>query len=127
MRSAADHARLLLAKADDDAYVVNRLVADPLSPEWVIGFHAQQAVEKALKAVLARHGIEFPRTHNIAMLVELLRRGSRAIPPDAEDLPRLTPFGVTQRYDDVASDDETPLDRTWATAVVARTLSWAAG
>lgn len=126
MRSTADHARLLLAKADDDAYVVNRLVADPVAPEWVIGFHAQQAVEKALKAVLVRHGIEFPRTHNIAMLVELLRRGSLPIPPDAEDLPLLTPFGVTQRYDDVASDGESALDRSWAAAVVARTLTWAA-
>jgi HEPN domain-containing protein len=32
-------------------------------------FHAQQAAEKALKAVLIAHGIPFPRTLNIKTLL----------------------------------------------------------
>jgi len=49
--SAADLAAArLLAQAEDH-------------DDGVIGFHAQQAVEKALKAVLAASGLEIPRTH----------------------------------------------------------------
>lgn len=29
-------------------------------------FHAQQASEKALKAVLGSHGVPFPKTHDLA-------------------------------------------------------------
>ncbi|MBI4740318.1 MAG: HEPN domain-containing protein [Betaproteobacteria bacterium] len=116
----------MLAKAGDDGYVVLNLSADSAAPDWIIGFHAQQAVEKAIKSVLARHAIEFPRTHNLAMLIELLRRQSIALPPDAEDLVRLTPFGVAFRYDDSAGEDEQTLRRDWAMEVVRRTLDWAA-
>ena len=35
-------------------------------------FHAQQAAEKSLKAVLIHHSIELPRTHNLERLIDLL-------------------------------------------------------
>jgi HEPN domain-containing protein len=35
-------------------------------------FHAQQAAEKALKAVLIAKGIPPPKTHNIRILLDLL-------------------------------------------------------
>ena len=35
-------------------------------------FHAQQAAEKSVKAVLVHEGIEFPPTHNIQRLIALL-------------------------------------------------------
>jgi HEPN domain-containing protein len=38
----------------------------------VVGFHAQQAAEKYLKALLTRHQIEFPKTHVIRRLLILL-------------------------------------------------------
>ncbi|MDW8468096.1 MAG: HEPN domain-containing protein [Burkholderiales bacterium] len=63
-----------MSKAADDLYVARRLAADPEAPGWILGFHAQQAAEKSLKAVLALHRIEYPRTHNLAMLLELVRR-----------------------------------------------------
>ncbi|MCC7277407.1 MAG: HEPN domain-containing protein [Chromatiaceae bacterium] len=59
-----EHARALLARARDDRYVVCQLGADQEAPAWVLGFHAQQAVEKALKAVLSGTGLEYPRTHS---------------------------------------------------------------
>jgi HEPN domain-containing protein len=37
----------------------------------VVGFHAQQAVEKSLKAVLSAHGLEFRRTHDLLTLLQL--------------------------------------------------------
>lgn len=33
--------------------------------DGVLGFHTQQAVEKALKAVLAVNGVEFPYSHDL--------------------------------------------------------------
>lgn len=35
-------------------------------------FHAQQAAEKAIKAVLVAQGLDFPKTHNIEFLLTLL-------------------------------------------------------
>ena len=52
MNSSAEYAVALLRRAVGDQYVVERLAADAQAPAWVLGFHAQQAVEKALKAVL---------------------------------------------------------------------------
>ena len=37
----------------------------------IVGFHAQQAVEKSLKAALAAAAVDFPFTHNIALLMQL--------------------------------------------------------
>ena len=126
MNSLIDYADALLGKARDDAYVVQRMSADPAAPDWIIGFHAQQAVEKAIKSVLTRREIEFPRTHNLSMLIELLRQHAIALPPDANDLARLTPFGVALRYDDSAGEDEPTIQRVWAEDAVVRTLDWAA-
>ena len=126
MNSSTDYAAALLSKARDDGYVVRSLSADAGAPNWVIGFHAQQAVEKSLKSVLARHEIEFPRTHNLSMLIELLRLHVIPLPPEADDLARLTPFGVALRYDDAAGEEEPPIQREWAVDVVSRTIDWAA-
>ncbi|WP_136063267.1 HEPN domain-containing protein [Pontiella sulfatireligans] len=60
-------------------------------------YHAQQSVEKSLKAVLIHSGNAFPRTHNIKILVELL-------PPEVfrdpilEASAILTDYAVTARY-----------------------------
>ncbi|MDZ4254594.1 MAG: HEPN domain-containing protein [Sulfuritalea sp.] len=102
MNSPIDYARALLDKARDDGYVLKTLAIDAAAPDWILGFHAQQAVEKALKTVLASQGVEYPRTHNLAMLMELLRRQKLEPPPDGDELGRLTPFGVALRYDGYA-------------------------
>ena len=41
-------------------------------PTDTICFHAQQCVEKYLKALLAWHGVDAPKTHNIKRLLPLL-------------------------------------------------------
>jgi HEPN domain-containing protein len=126
MNSSTDYAAALLSKGRDDGYVVRSMSADASAPDWVIGFHAQQAVEKSIKSVLTRHEIEFPRTHNLSMLIELLRLHAIPLPPDADDLARLTPFSVALRYDDTAGEEELPIQREWAVDVVSRTIAWAA-
>ena len=126
MNSPVDFAHALLGKARDDGYVLKALAVDAAAPDWILGFHAQQAIEKALKAVLARQGVEYPRTHNLAMLLELLRRQNLDMPPDADELGRLTPFGVALRYDEMPDESEAVLDREWTLQAVSRTISWAA-
>jgi HEPN domain-containing protein len=125
MNSPLEHARSLLARAEDDFYVVRRLCTDPGAPGWVLGFHAQQAVEKALKAVLSGVGVAYPRTHNLVMLTELLRPMAISLPPDAEEFGSLVPFGVVLRYEDVAADEAPPLAPAKFEAVVTRTIEWA--
>jgi HEPN domain-containing protein len=125
LNSPLEHARALLARARDDLYVVRRLRTDPDAPGWVLGFHAQQAVENALKAVLSSAGTAYPRTHNLVMLAELLRPVAIPLPPDAEEFGSLVPFGVVLRYEDVAADEPPPIDPAWFDAVVTRTIDWA--
>lgn len=69
-------------------------------------FFAQQAAEKAIKAVLIHCGIEFPRTHNIAALVALLpARFPRT--PELEAATILTAHATFLRYpfDDPTVDE----------------------
>ena len=58
-------AGLLLQKAREDLSAAQVLVATEDQADHVIGFHLQQAVEKALKSVLADRAIEIPRTHDL--------------------------------------------------------------
>ncbi len=125
MNPRLQNGRRLLGKARDDAYILTRLADDPAAPDWPLGFHAQQAVEKALKAVLTAHEVEYPPTHNLAMLVAKLAEQDIDPPPEAEGLSRLTPFSVALRYDDMGEPQEVDLDRASVVACVEHTLAWA--
>jgi HEPN domain-containing protein len=73
----------------------------------LVGFHAQQAAEKALKALLVRHGIRFGKTHDLGQLleqVEPVAPGTAATLAEAEGL---TTHAVGARY----PGREPPLDR----------------
>jgi HEPN domain-containing protein len=60
-------------------------------------FHAQQAAEKALKAVLISKSTPFPKTHNIRTLLDLLPQG--VIPPrEVKETASLTDYAVLSRY-----------------------------
>lgn len=59
-------------------------------------FEAQQAVEKAIKAVLVRDQIEFPRTHDIGDLLDLAAASGRVIPFDEARF--LSDFATAARY-----------------------------
>jgi HEPN domain-containing protein len=50
-------AQLLLQKAREDLSAAQVLVATENQADQVIGFHLQQAVEKALKSILARQAL----------------------------------------------------------------------
>lgn len=60
-------------------------------------FHAQQAAEKALKAVLVHRGVEFPRTHSIAALLDLLPEDMPG-PSELRKAAALTGYASFLRY-----------------------------
>ena len=60
-------------------------------------FHAQQAAEKGIKAVLLGAGIPFPRTHNIGSLLALLP-ATHTLSPDVALAVSLTDYAVANRY-----------------------------
>lgn len=62
-------------------------------------FEAQQAAEKAVKAVLTWRRVEFPQTHDVVALLRLLETTGQTIPePLWEAAAVLTPFAVLGRY-----------------------------
>lgn len=93
-------AQLLLRKARADLSAANALVATENQADHIIGFHLQQAVEKALKAALVEHTVEIPRTHDLGYLVEILSGQKVEIPTTVSSSDWLTPWGVLFRYDD---------------------------
>jgi HEPN domain-containing protein len=90
-----------------------------------VGFQAEQAVEKSIKAVLSNAGIAYPRTHNLVMLIELLRQAKQPLPPNADNLAQLVPYGVALRYEDMPDDELPVCEPAWFVAVVEKTLIWA--
>jgi len=63
-----------------------------------IGFHAQQAVEKLLKAFLAAHDVVPEDHHNIARLIAQVRLPDRATADAVSSAASLTPYAVHYRY-----------------------------
>lgn len=67
-----DLARVLLARAIEDETLVRKVSPDTDIADAIIGFHAQQAVEKLIKAVLAARGVAFIKSHALSYLVGLV-------------------------------------------------------
>ena len=59
-------------KAEDDYIAVEVLLQSPISSKDVICFHAQQCIEKYLKAWLQEANIPAPRTHMLEDLLNLI-------------------------------------------------------
>jgi HEPN domain-containing protein len=122
--AACDEARRLLAKAGEDEYVLDRLQGDAAAPEAVVGFHAQQAAEKLLKAVLFLAGVAPPRTHNLAQLADLAASSGLNLPMECEALRWLTPYAVLYRYEGDADEDEERLARQEVRENLRRLRGW---
>lgn len=61
-------------------------------------FHAQQCAEKALKGLLSFLEIDFPHTHAIEVLLDLLKNKGVAVPEDIDDAFELSQYAVQSRY-----------------------------
>lgn len=86
-------------------------------------FHAQQAAEKAIKAVLIASRIEPSRTHDLAVLMGAVPEGM-AIGIDRESVAALTVYSVASRY---PGDDEPVAleEHAQALATAIEVVGWA--
>ena len=114
-------ADLFLRKAASDLSAARSLARDADQNDDVVGFHAQQAVEKSLKAVLAVRSAGIPRTHDLDLLTRLVAPGPGELPSELSGAKELSPWAVATRYDDI----DAALDRGAAVEVAENSLIWA--
>lgn len=112
---------LLLRKATSDLNAARTLAADPRQTDDVVGFHVQQAIEKAIKSSLATHVVEVPRTHDLSYLVERATGLGIPVPLGLDEAEHLTSWAVAMRYEDIVSG----LDRDAVLAIAGTVVAWA--
>lgn len=95
-----DFAARLLRKAGEDLAAVQALLDNESISDDVIGFHAQQAVEKAMKSVLVVHGVAFRRAHDLSYLLQVAEDGDVEVPEHVAATRWLTPWAAEFRYDE---------------------------
>jgi HEPN domain-containing protein len=112
-----NRARSNLARAKADSRIPHVYLED-------LCFDAQQAAEKAIKAVLLNLGVRFPYHHDLAERLDLVQKASKPIPKTVRDASRLTRFAVVTRYPGIAE----PISREEykrAVRIAERVLPWA--
>ncbi|MEK7398467.1 MAG: HEPN domain-containing protein [Candidatus Poribacteria bacterium] len=116
---------------DDPREWINRAYSDLAIAKAVIDkayiedlcYHTQQAVEKAVKALLLKYDVEFPYVHNIAQLLTLLEEVGQEIPEFIRESEKLTRFAVFVRYPGI-----TPIKRLeyeQAIVIAENVVQWA--
>ena len=117
-----DLARAFLDKGREDEVLLERIVSDENIADSLFGFHAQQAVEKYLKSVLATDQERPERTHDLGVLADQCRESGRALPPDLEGVTDLSRYAVLERYPLTTAS---AIDRVEALALVVGVREWA--
>lgn len=88
----------LMGAAERDCVAFRVLARAPEAPREATLFHAQQSVEKYLKAALVLHGVVFRRTHDLLELNDLILGAGSTVPVERSLLARLVPYAVELRY-----------------------------
>ncbi|HEU4392278.1 MAG TPA: HEPN domain-containing protein [Solirubrobacterales bacterium] len=122
-RDPKAEAAVLACKAEDDAKAMQLLAPNSGISDEIIGFHAQQAVEKWLKAVLGSLGVEFEYTHDLHRLIAEVTAAVGEFPFDIPQVVALTEHAVPLRYDEIL--DTEPLDRQAVVRLVEEVSEWA--
>ncbi len=122
MSTEDDMPSVLLRLARDDEFAAQALLPVKGATDAIVGFHAQQAVEKSVKAVLASSNVEFPYTHDLNGLTELCERNGIDVPAELAEIDQLTPYGVQLRY---GANLPSELDRDQALRWAADAIAWA--
>lgn len=120
----SETSRILLKKAEEDATAVREFAGNPEIGDSIIGFHAQQAVEKWLKAVTAASGVRHSAIHDIDRLIEIVEATGIKVPLDRDRLAVLTQYAVPFRYDELL--DAESLEREVLVALVDQVAAWVA-
>ena len=89
----------MLAVAERDLKALGAMKDKDAFADEIFGFHAQQAVEKGLKAWLSAMGTAYPKTHDLGELLALLKESGADAATRYSALADLTDFSVQFRYD----------------------------
>jgi len=98
MKHESDLAKGGLMKGDSDLANARRTIASD-GPYDTACFHAQQAAEKYLKAIMAVHGLDIPRTHDLEELQLLCLKLVQDNDFKSLLLEELSDYAVSVRYD----------------------------
>ncbi|MFZ3207501.1 MAG: HEPN domain-containing protein [Geobacteraceae bacterium] len=104
-----DQAGKLLLMAAKDMRAMELMISPESIDDEIFGFHAQQAVEKSLKAWITVTGGTYSFTHDLWVLLMTLRELGCDI-EKFKQMIMLTPFAAQLRYEPLETVDE-PLDR----------------
>ena len=107
--SVSNEATVLMNMAAKDIELLRYIVSSNVIADEIFGFHAQQAVEKALKAWIYLAGGTFDRTHDLRRLLIVLQDLGLDVDRYRE-LIQLNSFAVQLRYEAMEEDDA-PVDR----------------
>jgi len=116
-------ARLLLQKARQDLDLVVRVADSEAIADEIIGFHIQQAIEKAIKASLTRLGIQYEFTHDLSILYRQTENSGLTLPASIDAVEELTVFAVQFRY--LLYQEEQGFDRTAGLNLAEKFVDWA--
>jgi HEPN domain-containing protein len=86
-----------IAHAESDLRLARLGAEDSAVLREQVCFHAQQAAEKALKAILLSRKIDFPYTHDIKGLIRIAETNGVVIPSAIQQAAVLTPYAVETR------------------------------
>ena len=99
MEEILEEVRRWIRKADDDLTVAKEMLNFQKRIPWVICFHAQQAVEKYLKAFLIFQQIDFRKTHDTSELLNLCIQADQNLEKLQNlKIEKLTYYTVESRY-----------------------------
>lgn len=113
------------SRARDDLRAAEILLEHPAGAPWVAAYHAQQAVEKGIKAYLVAQGVSAAerafRVHEIDDLRLLVREHDRALAATLSAADPLGDYAVEARYPPVAPGvEEVTVDDARAAVDTAR-------
>lgn len=118
-RLRTQEANSLLDLANQDRTAFHILKDAPSASLASTCFHAQQCIEKTIKAVLVSFQIIFRPTHDLLKLADILTQNQLPLPLPAQELQQLNPCAVTWCYH---STDTPPPSRLVMTAMVETTM-----
>ena len=94
-----------ILKADGDLATARRELRARMAPNYDAAcFHAQQCAEKHLKALLQEAEIPFGKTHNLSLLLDLLKERHPGLELLKPTVAILNVFAVEYRYPGESAD-----------------------
>ena len=105
-----------IEKAEHDLFIMRLGLDNADTPADVLCFHAQQVMEKAVKALLTAHSVRFAKTHD---LIELLESAATLLPNlerFREPMSKATAYAADVRYpgeqEELSREDVTAVAQT---------------